>query len=127
MPDYSTIKTEFVQQRLRETRWEDRQYVQELMAIERIIAQGGPRTGAARLLYERLIRRYPVEHSAIVLELRRGQLTSHSQFKLLSEAQHILWNRQDELDRRQEEQKEKRKEEKLNRERTQWHRMGGLE
>lgn len=127
MPDYSTIKTEFVQQRLRETRWEDRQYVQELMAIERIVAQGGPRTGAARLLHERLIRRYPVEHGAIVLELRRGQLTSCSQFRLLLEAQHILWNKQDEIDRRQEEQKERRKEEKLNRERMQWHRMGGLE
>lgn len=127
MPDYANIKTRFVQQRLRETRWEDRQYVQELMAIERIIIQGGPRTAAARLLYERLSRRYPVEYSAIALELRRGELTTDAQFKLLSDAQHILWNRQDALDRLQEEQKQQRKNEKLDRERTQWHRLGGLE
>lgn len=127
MPDYATIKTQFVQQRLRATRWEDRQYVQELMAIERLLLHGGIRTAAARLLYERLVKRYPVEYSAIAVELRRGELTSDAQFKLLSEAQSVLWNRQDELDRRQEEQKQKRKDEKLDRERTQWHRMGGLE
>jgi hypothetical protein len=127
MPDYSAFKTQFVQQRLRETRWEDRQYVQELMAIERLVLQGGPRTAGARLIHERLVRRYPVEYGIIANELRRGELTSDGQFKLLLEAQSVLWNWQDELDRRQEEQKQKRKEEKLNRERTQWHRMGGLE
>jgi len=127
MPDYGTIKTEFVQQRLRETRWEDRQYVQELMAIERLILQGGPKTAAARLLHERLSKRYPVEYGAIALEIKRGELTSDAQFKLLSEAQNVVWNWQDEMDRRQEEQKQRRKEEKLSRERTQWNRMGGLE
>jgi hypothetical protein len=127
MPDYATIRTQFVQDRLCETRWEDRQYIQELMAIERIVARGAPRAGTARLLCERLLKRYPVEHGAIALELRRGELTTTAQFKLLSEAQNVLWKTQDELDRRQEEQKEQRKEEKLRRERMQWHRMGGLE
>lgn len=127
MPDYTTIKTQFVHERLQQTRWEDRQYIQELMTLERIVLQGGPRTGASRLLHERLVRRYPVEYGAIISELRRGELTTRSEFNLLCEAQKVLWQSQDELDRLQEEQKQRKKEEKLNHERRQWHRMGGLE
>lgn len=87
-------------------------YIQELMAIERIVLHGGPKTGAAWLLHEQLVKRYPVEYSAISRELRKGELTRDAQFKLLSEAQNLVWSRQDELDRQQEEQKQNRNERK---------------
>ena len=127
MPDYSTIRTQFVRDRLRETRWEDREYIQQLMGIERILSQGGPRNSAARLVYERLVRRYPVEHGAIFSELHRGELTSDSHFHLLSEAQQVLWCRQEQLSRDLEHQEETKKADRLNRERSEWLRQGGLE
>jgi predicted nucleotidyltransferase len=127
VPDYSTIRTQFVRDRLRETRWEDREYIQQLMGIERILSQGGPRNSAARLVYERLVRRYPVEHGAIFSELHRGELTSDSDFHLLSEAQQVLWRKQEQLSRDLEHQEETKKVDRLNRERSEWLRQGGLE
>ncbi len=127
MVDYSTIKTQFVRDRLRETRWEEREYIQQLMGIERIICQGGPRNSAARLLYERLVRRYPIEHGAIFSELQRGEVISDSQFHVLSEAQQVLWRRQEELSAAMEEQAEKRKTDRMHQERLEWLLHGGLE
>ena len=127
MADYSTILTQFVRNRLRETRWEDREYIQHLMGIERIISQGGPKNGASRVLYERLVRRYPVEHGAIFSELCRGYLTTDSQFRLLREAQEVLWRRQEQMDRFTEEQDARKKEDRLSRERKGWLLQGGLE
>ena len=69
--DCATIKTQFVRDRLKETRWEDREYAGLLMGIERLIAQGGVENEAARLLCRRLLRCYPVEHGAAVTEQRR--------------------------------------------------------
>jgi len=125
--DYSSIQTQFVRDRLRETRWEDREYVQQLMAIERVISQGGPKNGAARLLYERLVRRYPVEHSAIFGELQRGELTTDSHFRLLCEAQQVVWRTQERLNRDLAEQAEKKKADRLSKEKNQWLLQGGLE
>jgi len=125
--DYSKIRTQFVRDRLRETRWEEREYIQQLMGIERIICQGGPRNSAARLLYERLVRRYPVEHGAIFSELQRGELTTDSHFHLLSEAQQVLWRKQEQFCHDLEEQAEKRKADQLKRERSDWLLLGGLE
>jgi len=127
MADYSTIKTQFVSDRLRETRWEDREYVQQLMAIERIVFQGGPRNGASKVLFERLIKRYPVEHGAIASELRRGELTSSEEFRLLKEAQMVLWMRQEQVEQQRVEQAERRKRERLDKELGQWLRFGGLQ
>ena len=127
MADYSTIRTQFVRDRLRETRWEDREYVQQLMGIERIISQGGPKNSAARLLYERLVRHFPIEHCAIFSELQRGELTTDAHFRVLSEAQQVLWRKQEQLGQDLEEQAEKKKADRLSRERSEWLLQGGLE
>lgn len=127
MADYASIQTQFVLNRLCETRWEDREYIQRLMGIERIISQGGPKNGAARVLYDRLVRRYPVEHGAIYSELSRGEVTSDSQFRLLCEAQRVLWCRQEQMDRDAADQAARKKQYRLDRERRDWLRQGGLE
>lgn len=127
MADYSTIRTQFVRDRLRETRWEDREYIQQLMGLERIVSQGGPRNSAARLVYERLVRRYPVEHGAILSELHRGEVTTDAGFHLLCEAQQVLWRKQEQLCQDLEEQAERRKADRLSRERSEWLLQGGLE
>jgi hypothetical protein len=125
--DYSTIRTQFVRDRLRATRWEDREYVQLLMGIERVISQGGPRNDAARLMYDRLVRRYPVEHGAIFTELRRGEVTTDSNFRLLCEAQQVVWRRQGQFGCDADEQARKKNDDRLMRDRNEWLMHGGLE
>jgi hypothetical protein len=125
--DYGTIRTQFVRDRLRATRWEDREYVQQLMGIERVIIQGGPRNGVAQLLYDRLVRRYPVEHGAILTELHRGEVTTDSSFRLLCEAQQVLRHRQAQFSRDSEEQAEKTRLDRLTRAKSEWMLHGGLE
>ena len=127
MADYGTIKTQFIGDRLKETKWEDREYVQQLMALERIIYQGGPKNGASKVLFERLIRRYPIEYGAIATELRRGELTSPEEFRLLKEAQGVVWRRQEQMEQQRAEQIERRKRDRLDKELSQWLRFGGLE
>ena len=97
------------------------------MAIERIVLQGGPKNGASRVLFERLIKRYPVEHGAIASELRRGELTGSEEFRLLKEAQMVLWMKQEQAEQRRVEQAEQRKRERLDKELGQWLRFGGLQ
>ena len=127
MADYSSIKTQFVGDRLKETKWEDREYVQQLMAMERIVYQGGPKNGASKVLFERLTRRYPIEHGAIAMELRRGELTSPEEFHLLKEAQGIVWCKQEQMEQQRAEQVELRKRDRLDKELGQWLLFGGLE
>ncbi len=127
MADYSTIRTQFVRDRLRATRWEDREYIQQLMGMERVMSQGGPKNSAARLLYDRLVRRYPVEHGAIFTELHRGEVTSEAAFRLLCEAQRVVWQRQEQFNRDIEDQAERKKLDRLTRERKDWLLQGGLE
>ena len=127
MADYSTIKTQFVGDRLKETKWEDREYVQQLMALERIVCQGGPKNGASQVLFDRLTRRYPIEHGAIAMELRRGGLTSPEEFRLLREAQGIVWRKQEQMEQQRVEQVERRKRDRLDKELGQWLLFGGLE
>jgi len=127
MADYSTIKTQFVGDRLKETRWEDREYVQQLMALERIVYQGGPKNGASRVLFERLVRRYPIEYGAIATELRRGETTSPEEFRMLKDAQTVVWRKQEQMEQQRVEQAERRKRDRLSKELGQWLRFGGLE
>jgi len=127
MADYSSIRTQFVGDRLKETRWEDREYVQQLMALERIVYQGGPKNGASRVLFDRLVRRYPIEHGAISTELRCGELTSPAEFRLLKEAQSVVWRKQEQMEQQRVEQAERRKRDRLSKELSQWLRFGGLE
>ena len=127
MADYSTIRTQFVRDRLRATRWEDREYVQLLMGIERVICQGGPRNDAARLMFERLVRRYPVEHGAILTELRRGEVTTDSNFRLLCEAQQIVWHREEQSGSDTDVRAQKNQVDRLMRDRNEWLLHGGLD
>ena len=127
MADYGTIKTQFVGDRLKETKWEDREYVQQLMAMERIVYQGGPKNGASQVLFERLVRRYPIEHGAIATELRRGELTNSEEFRLLKEAQGVVWHKQEQMEEQRAEQAERRKRDRMDKELGQWLRFGGLE
>ncbi len=127
MADYSLIQTQFVRNRLRETRWEEREYVQRLMGMERIISRGGPRNAAAGVLYDRLVRRYPVEHGAIFSELCRGEVMTDSQFRLLCEAQQVLWRWQEQIGRDVEEHTARQRQRRLDSERGNWLRQSGLE
>lgn len=69
---YDEIKTQFVKDRLRETRWYRRRYIDDLMRLERLIAKS-PRTGwAGAIVYQGLGERYPVEKACIWAEIKEG-------------------------------------------------------
>ena len=81
MSEYSEIKTQFVGELLKETRWKDRQYIGHLMGLERILARGGPKGWGDGMAYGSLSREYPLETEILRQEMRDGQRTSVKEFK----------------------------------------------
>ena len=59
--------------------------------------------------------------------MQRGEITTDSNFRLLCEAQRVVWQRQEQFNRDIEEQVEKKKSDRLSRERKGWLLQGGLE
>lgn len=70
--DYSQIRTDFVRKQLRHTRWRDRRYIDELMTMERALADGAATAAQARLIFP-LFEKHPVEHKVILLELEKDR------------------------------------------------------
>jgi hypothetical protein len=78
----SSISTQFVRDRLRETSWANRQYIEDLYRLERFLKQGiGGLTSA--YLFKSLSDMYPVERECIKRELTTGELTSPPEFARL--------------------------------------------
>lgn len=67
--DYTTIKTDYVKQRLKETSWSERQYIEDLMQIENFV---DGEAGGMDALYmgNSLKTHYPEEWRAIWMELK---------------------------------------------------------
>ena len=70
--DYSQVRTDFVRKQLRHTRWRDRNYIDELMTMERALADGVATAAQARLIFP-LFEKHPVEHKVILLELEKDR------------------------------------------------------
>ncbi len=81
--DYGSIKTQFVRDRLKETKWEDRGYIDILMHLERSIELSmrkqspGPAGG---MMYALMRKDYPVEYKCIKREMTEGIRTSFDEF-----------------------------------------------
>lgn len=95
MEDLSEIKTEFLEDRLKETSWANRKYIQQLASLERVIFKNGPQCFNQAMVYYTLKKRYPVEYECIKKEFTTGILTSAAEFRKLkrkSKKQQIVAN-----------------------------------
>lgn len=113
------IKTRFVRDRLRETRWEDREYIGKLMSIERVILNPKVRQGWLQAMaYAGLRAEFPVEYEAIEAELQRGVYTTPDEFRKRLAARHarMMQDERNERDRQESEEA---------REREEWLKAGG--
>ncbi len=73
------IRTEFVRDRLKETSWDDRGYIEILMHLEDavdVIRQGKSWGWSGAMLWNRMKKDFPVEYECIKLEMIDGKLTS---------------------------------------------------
>jgi|GEM_PF-591114 len=119
MSSCTEAKTQFIRDRIKETAFRERQYIYQLLWLERIIFRGGPTQWAEGMAYHAMTHDYPIEAEAIRRELQEGKLTAREEFKGLQE------KRRRELGIEQEEWRltaEKRESEEL----QEWLRAGGL-
>ena len=81
--DYGDIRTKFVRDRLKETKWEDRGYIDVLMHLEDSVALSmrkkspGPAGG---MMYSLMRKDYPVEYECIKREMTEELRTSFDEF-----------------------------------------------
>lgn len=118
-------RTQFVLERLRETKWEDRERIAKLVALEGYARNRGSIHPNRRQSYYRLRQEFPVEWECILRELEEGVPTPVAEYHR-QRAEYEA-----ERQRHREEQlrfirKEKEKEARLEAERRrQWIKMGG--
>lgn len=105
------IITQFVKDRLKETRWKDREYIYDLGYLERIIEKGKPEHYPEALLYHDLCRRYPVEAMCIRKEIREGIYISPEEFRELLKEYRRCKRLTDEMKRQKWEQERREREE----------------
>jgi hypothetical protein len=126
--DYNEIKTEFVRDRLKETSFEDRGYINALMALEIFVDRYMNKkyiSSTDGRYFNEISRRFPVEYECIEKEMREGVTTSFSDF-INMQVEHDRAERQREVDF--EEWRLRRLEEMKCREmelREQWKGLGG--
>jgi hypothetical protein len=77
------VKTRFVLDRIRETSWNDRLYIENLQFIEGMIFRGGPKCFAEGIAYHHHCTRYPIEVECIRKEIKEGIYTSPPEFQKL--------------------------------------------
>ena len=126
--DYGSIKTQFVRDRLKETKWEDRGYIDILMHLENRVALSMRKQSpgwAGGMMYALMCKDYPVEYKCIRREMEEGIRTSFDEFiNMQVDHDHEAAQRQIEAVERgmQEEDKRRRKEAELE---QQWRELGG--
>ena len=126
--DYGSIKTQFVRDRLRETKWKDRGYVEILMHLEDSIelSMRGKSPGwAGGMMYALMCKDYPVEYKCIRREMEEGIRTSFDEFiNMQVDHDHEAAQRQIEAVERgmQEAEEQRKKQAQLE---QQWRELGG--
>ncbi len=81
--DYGDIRTQFVRDRLKETKWENRGYIDVLMHLEDSVAlsmRGKSPGWAGGMMYALMSKDYPVEYNCIRREMTEGTHTSFDEF-----------------------------------------------
>jgi len=79
MSSCTEAKTQFIRDRIKETAFRERQYIYQLLWLERIIFRGGPTQWAEGMAYHPMTHDYPIEAEAIRRELPDGKLTAREE------------------------------------------------
>jgi len=111
---YKEIKSNYIRQKIRETKWEDRSYISDLMSLESLILTGPGGMAGARL-WVKLESQYPEEFKAIYFELKPEK------------AKEIFERKRKELEKLRKEEREriKRNKKRLEERLKEWLEMGG--
>jgi len=126
--NYGDIRTQFVRDRLKETKWGNRGYIDVLMHLEDSVALSmrkqspGPAGG---MMYALMSKDYPVEYKCIRREMTEGIYTSFDEFiNMQVDHDHDVAQREIEaVERSMKEQDERRRREaELEK---QWRELGG--
>ncbi len=126
--DYGSIKTQFVRDRLKETKWEDRGYIDILMHLENRVALSMRKQSpgwAGGMMYALMCKDYPVEYKCIRREMEEGIRTSLDEFiNMQVDHDHEAAQRQIEAVERgmQEAEEQRKKQAQLE---QQWRELGG--
>ena len=112
---YKNIKSEFIKNKIKETPWEAREYIDDLIKIEDFILRGGPHSMAGGYLYHHIKNKYHQEWEIIYKELNPKEYAE------------LIKREKEEKERaRKEDEKRMQEEEKeLERKRKEWIEMGG--
>ena len=125
---YDDIRTQFVRDRLKETKWEDRGYIDVLMHLEDSVAlsmRGKSPGWAGGMMYALMSKDYPVEYKCIRREMEEGIRTSFDEFiNMQVDHDHEAAQRQIEAVERgmQEAEEQRKKQAQLE---QQWRELGG--
>ena len=126
--DYGSIKTQFVRDRLKETKWEDRGYIDILMHLENRVALSMRKQSpgwAGGMMYALMCKDYPVEYECIRREMEEAVRTSFDEFiNMQVDHDHEAAQRQIEAVERgmQEAEEQRKKQAQLE---QQWRELGG--
>lgn len=126
--DLNKIKTQFVRDRLQETKWEDRGYIETLMSLENSIElhmRGRSPGWAGGMMHAIMRKDYPVEYTCIRREMEEGIRTSLDEFVKMKadHDQEVAQRKIEALERDMQAQDEQRSREKELR--KQWCELGG--
>lgn len=119
-------KTRFVMERLKETSWENRERIRDLINIERLILRGGPKKYNEHMVANILHRTYYVEWQCIKREIEHNEYTSPEQFKRLVREDEEETRKKLATYRQEKLQREKAEREKRVVRRKKWLEMGGV-
>lgn len=122
---FTSIKTQFVKDRILETSWKDRDYIYCLIRLERYIARGGAKSFAEGMALWNYTDKCPLEYDCIKKEMRDGLYASPEEFRELvagRKREKAAEARREEQRRRIEEQRRRAEEDE---ERRQWLELGG--
>lgn len=120
-------RPQFVLERLRETRWEDRDRIAKLVALEGY-ARRGVKPGPNWMIgFSRLRGKFPVEWECIVREIEDGVRTPAAEYDKRRRAHEAELQRRREKQLRFVRQEQEREARAERARRRQWLKMGGLE
>ncbi|MFW6116769.1 MAG: hypothetical protein ACOC6F_03490 [bacterium] len=120
MGKYTAIESEFIRERIKETRWENREYIDMLCLIAALMAKSGPGSFAEGMRYHMYQKDWPVECECIRLELEEGRTVSADEFRATKEPRQEEYRRREEKERRHRDKEEKEARRVEERERLDW-------
>jgi len=123
--NFEDVQSPFIADRIRETRWQHRQYILDLLKLKRYVKEGGPHSWGDAMWYGGVTGAYPTELRALKIEHLEGRHVTTEEYRRMQDedqrqrqreaeaAKYLRWEQQDCM------------ETQLAQEFTSWRRAGG--